>query len=164
MEQGFSGPKVSNIVGITYRQLDYWATKGIVTPSIANAKGSGSRRRYSFQDLVELRVIKKLLDAGISLPKIRKAIDFVRDELRLPLSDVTLVSDGTTIHACLTGEQVLDALSGGQAVFAVAVGRVAEEMQGEVAHLRTAEAAEASNEASDEETAPSGTGTEGAKG
>lgn len=136
MEHGFSGPVVCNIVDITYRQLDYWATKGIVTPSIASASGSGSRRIYSFSDLVELRVIKKLLEAGVSLPKIRKAIDFVRNELGRALSDVTLVSDGATIHACLSGEEVLDALQGGQAVFAVAVGKVAEEMQGEVAELR----------------------------
>ena len=135
MEQGYRGPSVCKIVGISYRQLDYWATKGVVTPSVADAQGSGTRRLYSFGDIVELRVIKKLLDAGVSLPKIRRALEFVRGDLQRPIADVTLVSDGRTIHACLSATEVVDALNGGQAVFAVAVGRVAEEMAGQVAEL-----------------------------
>lgn len=134
-QQGYRGPSVCKIVGISYRQLDYWATKKIVTPSVAGAQGSGSRRLYSFGDIVELRVIKKLLDAGVSLPKIRRALDFVRRDLQRPLKDVTLVSDGRTIHACLSPSEVVDALNGGQAVFAVAVGRVMEDMAGEIARL-----------------------------
>lgn len=137
MEQGYRGPSVCKIVGISYRQLDYWATKGVVTPSIADAQGSGTRRLYSFGDIVELRVIKKLLDAGVSLPKIRRALEFVRSELKRPIADVTLVSDGRTIHACLSPTEIVDALNGGQAVFAVAVGRVVEEMAGQVELLPT---------------------------
>lgn len=159
MAQGFSGPTVCKIVGISYRQLDYWATKGIVTPSINDASGSGSRRVYSFSDLVELRVIKKLLDAGVSLPKVRRAIDFVRGDLHRPLSDVTLVSDGTTIHACLSGDEVLDALRGGQAVFAVAVGQVAADMQGEVAQLRAT--APQDDEIDETAPVPGSNGTDG---
>ena len=87
---------------------------------------------YSFNDVVQLRVIKKLLDAGVSLPKIRRAVDYLRDELKMPISDVTLVSDGKTIHACLSPNEVVDLLAGGQGVFAIAVGKVYEELQGRV--------------------------------
>jgi len=121
--------------GITYRQLDYWARTALVTPSIKDAQGSGSQRLYSFTDIVQLRMIKKLLDAGVSLPKIRKAVDYLRNELRRPLQDVVLVSDGKTINACISRDEVIDLLAGGQGVFAIAVGKVVEEMQGSIATL-----------------------------
>lgn len=154
MEQGYRGPVVCNVVGISYRQLDYWATKGIVTPSIADAQGSGSRRLYGFNDIVQLRVIKKLLDAGVTLPKIRRALDFVRHDLKRSLSDVTLVSDGVTIHACLSPTEIVDALRGGQAVFAVAVGAVAADMAGQVAELPTADPDAIIESGSGDEPAP----------
>ena len=132
VETGFRGPTVCRTVGISYRQLDYWARTELVTPSVRDADGSGSQRMYSFNDVVQLRVIKKLLDAGVTLPKIRRAVDYLRDELKMPISDVTLVSDGKTIHACLSPNEVVDLLAGGQGVFAIAVGKVYEELQGRV--------------------------------
>ena len=132
VETGFRGPTVCRTVGISYRQLDYWARTELVTPSVRDADGSGSQRMYSFNDVVQLRVIKKLLDAGVSLPKIRRAVDYLRDELKLPIEDVTLVSDGKTIHACISANEVVDLLAGGQGVFAIAVGKVYEELQGSI--------------------------------
>jgi DNA-binding transcriptional MerR regulator len=135
-EQGFRGPTVCRLVGITYRQLDYWARTGLVTPSVRTAAGSGSQRRYSFGDVVELRIIKRLLDAGVSLQRIREAIDYLRrEEIVDALSEITLISDGNRIYACKSGEEVIDVLSGGQAVFGIAVGRVVADTEGDVAHL-----------------------------
>jgi DNA-binding transcriptional MerR regulator len=133
---GYRGPTVNKLVGITYRQLDYWTRTGLVTPSVRAAGGSGSHRLYSFEDVVELRVIKRLLDAGISLQKIREAIGYLRlESAGRPLSDVTLISDGERIYACHSGEEVIDVLSNGQAVFGIAVGRVWSDTEGDVAHL-----------------------------
>ncbi|TMK83093.1 MAG: MerR family transcriptional regulator [Actinobacteria bacterium] len=147
VETGFRGPTVCRTVGISYRQLDYWARTELVTPSVRDADGSGSQRMYSFNDVVQLRVIKKLIDAGVSLPKIRRAVDYLRDELKMPIEDVTLVSDGKTIHACLSANEVVDLLAGGQGVFAIAVGKVYEELQGRVRAFPTAEQGKrASNE------------------
>jgi len=138
-EAGFRGPTVCRTVGISYRQLDYWARTGLVTPSVRDADGSGSQRMYSFNDVVQLRVIKKLLDAGVSLPKIRRAVDYLRDELNMPIEDVTLVSDGKTIHACLSANEVVDLLAGGQGVFAIAVGKVYHELEGSIREFRKPE-------------------------
>src|SRR2546425_1851788 len=93
--EGFRGPTVCRTVGISYRQLDYWARTELVEPSIKPAEGSGSQRLYSFADVVHLKIIKKLLEAGVSLQQIRKAIEFLRTDLNQPLANVTLVSDGT---------------------------------------------------------------------
>jgi DNA-binding transcriptional MerR regulator len=135
-EPGFRGPTVINLVGITYRQLDYWARTGLVTPSVRAADGSGTQRLYSFTDIVELRIIKRLLDAGVSLRQIRDAIGYLRKESGgKPLSDITLMSDGHRIYACHSGEEVIDVLSGGQAVFGIAVGRVWADTEGDLAHL-----------------------------
>jgi DNA-binding transcriptional MerR regulator len=124
------------LVGITYRQLDYWARTGLVTPSVRPAAGSGMQRLYSFTDVVELRIIKRLLDAGVSLRQIRDAIGYLRKESGgKPLSDVTLMSDGNRIYACHSGEEVVDVLSNGQAVFGIAVGRVWNDTEGDLAHL-----------------------------
>jgi DNA-binding transcriptional MerR regulator len=135
-EPGFRGPTVHKLVGISYRQLDYWARTGLVTPSVRAADGSGTQRLYSFTDVVELRIIKRLLDAGVSLGKIRKAIGYLRKESGgKPLSDITLMSDGDRIYACHSNEEVVDALSHGQAVFGIAVGRVWADTEGDLAHL-----------------------------
>ena len=135
-EPGFRGPIVYKLVGITYRQLDYWARTGLVTPSIRAADGSGSQRLYSFTVIVELRIIKRLLDAGVSLRQIRDAIGYLRRESGgKPLSDVTLMSDGNRIYACHSNEEVVDVLSHGQAVFGIAVGRVWADTEGDLAHL-----------------------------
>ena len=139
-EHGFRGPTVCKLVGITYRQLDYWARTNLVTPSVRAADGSGTQRLYGFGDLVELRIIKRLLDAGVSLQRIREAIGHLRKQAPGgSLSDVTLISDGRRIYACSSGEEVIDVLSGGQAVFGIAVGRVIADTEGDVAHLPSEE-------------------------
>ena len=135
-EPGYRGPTVCKLVGISYRQLDYWARTGLVTPSVRAADGSGSQRLYSFTDLVELRIIKRLLDAGVSLQRIREAIGYLRSESSgKPLSDITLMSDGRRIYACHSGEEVVDVLANGQAVFGIAVGRVWADTKGDLADL-----------------------------
>jgi DNA-binding transcriptional MerR regulator len=134
---GYRAPQVCNIVGITYRQLDYWARTGLLRPSLQTAKGSGSQRLYSFGDIVQLRVVKRLLDAGMSLKKIRQAMDLLRDQLRseTPLADVTLLSDGSTIYAAHSADEVVDVFRRGQGVFGIAVGPVQQEMEGEIHRL-----------------------------
>jgi len=142
---------VCKLVGITYRQLDYWARTGLLTPSIQDASGSGSQRRYSFGDIVQLKVVKRLLDAGMSLKKIRQAMDILRAELESdqPLADVTLLSDGATIYAAHSATEVVDVFRGGQGVFGIAVGPVEEELEGDLHELFPEIAAEESAAASE---------------
>lgn len=134
---GFRAPNVCSLVGITYRQLDYWARTDLITPSIQTAQGSGSQRLYSFTDVVQLKVIKRLLDAGMSLKKIRQAMDLLRRQLQSdqPLTDVTLLSDGQTIFAAHSSDEVVDVFRRGQGVFGIAVGPVQEELEGEIHEL-----------------------------
>jgi len=136
VERGFGRDEVMRAAGITYRQLDYWARTTLLVPSIVDARGSGSKRQYSFADIVKARTIKKLLDAGVSLPKIRKAIEFVRNEMQRPLEEVTIVSNGRNVYARTSPNEIVDLLRGGQAVFAIAVDAVYQEMQGTVAQLK----------------------------
>jgi len=98
-ETGFSGPQVCAIVGITYRQLDYWARTDLVRPSLADARGSGTQRRYSYRDLVRLKVVKSLLDAGVKLQAARKAIEYLRDDLGEDWDTASLVLDGGELGA-----------------------------------------------------------------
>jgi DNA-binding transcriptional MerR regulator len=128
-EQGYRVPEVCRIIGISYRQLDYWARTELVRPSIQDAQGSGTQRLYSFQDLVELRVIKKLLDAGVSLQRVRKAVEYLQNA-KTPAAGVTLMSDGNRIYAVDSPEAVVDLLSKGQGVFAIAVDKVATDLEG----------------------------------
>jgi DNA-binding transcriptional MerR regulator len=121
--QGFRVPEVCKIVGITYRQLDYWARTELLVPSIRDATGSGSQRLYSFEDLVALRVIKNLLDTGVSLQRVRKAVEFLQ-EMDRPVSGVTLMSDGNGVYEADSPEAVVDLLQQGQGVFAIAIDRV----------------------------------------
>jgi DNA-binding transcriptional MerR regulator len=115
-EQGYRGPQVCSIVGITYRQLDYWARTDLVRPSVADAKGSGSQRRYSYRDLLELKVIKNLLDAGVSLQSARKAIEYLRKNLGEDVASANLVIDGGGSVLAHTGEEIVDLLRRGQGV------------------------------------------------
>ena len=131
-QQGYRVPEVTKAVGISYRQLDYWARTGLVTPSIREAGGSGTQRLYSFRDLLVLRIIKKLLDAGVGLQQIRKAVDYLRD-MKQPLHSVTLMSDGNRIYAPESPEAVIDLLSKGQGVFAIAVDKVVSDLEGSLA-------------------------------
>ena len=117
-EAGFRGPQVCSIVGITYRQLDYWTRTGLVRPSVAEANGSGTQRRYSFRDLVELKVIKQMLDAGIELRSARKAIESLRAYDKDPAS-ARLVIDGASVMLAESDEQVIDLVRRGQGVLSV---------------------------------------------
>lgn len=119
LDDGFRGPQVCQLVGISYRQLDYWARTGLLRPSLAEAKGSGTKRRYSYRDLLELKVIKRLLDAGVSLQSARRAVGCLREDLGADLAAANLVlSDTTSVLAHSDGELV-DLLAGGQGVFNV---------------------------------------------
>jgi DNA-binding transcriptional MerR regulator len=131
---GYRGPSVCKIVGITYRQLDYWTTTELVTPSVRNAEGSGSQRLYAFEDIVQLKVIKSLLDAGVSLQRIRAALEFVREE-GLDLRHLTLLSDGSKVYALDNNQQVIDLLGRGQGVFAIAIAPVYEAVEAQVTLL-----------------------------
>lgn len=128
-EQGYRVPDVCRIVGITYRQLDYWARTGLVTPSVRDARGSGTQRLYSFQDLVSLRVIKNLLDTGISLQRVRKAVEYLK-EMDRPAHGVTLMSDGKRVYEAHSPEAVVDLLRKGQGVFAIALDKVWDDLEG----------------------------------
>ena len=134
---GYRAPLVCRLVGISYRQLDYWARTDLIKPSVQDARGSGSQRLYSFPDVVQLKVIKRLLDAGMSLKKIRQAVEILRQQMRSerPLADVTLLSDGSTIYAATSPDEVVDVFRRGQGVFGIAVGPVQDELEGELHDL-----------------------------
>ncbi len=132
---GYRGPTACAAAGITYRQLDYWARTGLVEPTVREAAGSGSSRLYSFRDILVLKVVKKLLDAGVSLANIRTAIGTLRDRGVADLGEITLMSDGTTVYECTSADEVVDLLQGGQAVFAIAVGRQVRDVEGSLAQL-----------------------------
>ncbi|MFN2538435.1 MAG: MerR family transcriptional regulator [Mycobacteriales bacterium] len=132
---GYRGPTACSAAGITYRQLDYWARTGLVEPSVREASGSGTQRLYAFRDILVLKVVKKLLDAGVSLPNIRTAISTLRHRGVEDLAQVTLISDGTTVYECTSTDEVVDLLQGGQAVFAIAVGRQVRDVEGTLAQL-----------------------------
>ncbi|AXE38905.1 MerR family transcriptional regulator [Acidipropionibacterium virtanenii] len=132
---GFRGPVASGAAGITYRQLDYWARTGLVRPSIRGASGSGSQRLYSFRDILMLKVVKRLLDAGVALAQIRTAIDHLRDNGDQELTGVTLMSDGVAVYECTSDDEVIDLLHRGQGMFAIALGAVWRDVQGCLAQL-----------------------------
>ncbi|GAA4216286.1 MerR family transcriptional regulator [Actinocatenispora rupis] len=132
---GYRGVTACHAAGITYRQLDYWARTGLVVPSVRPAAGSGSQRLYSFRDIVVLKVVKRLLDAGVSLQNIRKAIDQLRSRGVADLAQITLISDGTTVYECRSPEEVVDLLQGGQGVFGIAIGGAFKEIRGSLAQL-----------------------------
>ena len=132
---GYRGPTACSAAGITYRQLDYWARTALVVPTIRGASGSGSQRLYSFKDILVLKVVKRLLDAGVSLPNIRIAVDALRLRGVDDLAQLTLLSDGTTVYECTSSEEVVDLLRGGQGVFGIAVSGALRELRGTLAHL-----------------------------
>jgi DNA-binding transcriptional MerR regulator len=134
-EMGYRGPTASTVAGITYRQLDYWARTGLVEPSVRPAHGSGSQRLYSFRDILVLKVVKRLLDTGISLQQIRAAVQHLRDRGSADLAKVTLMSDGVSVYECTSADEVVDLLQGGQGVFGIALGRVWHEVEGDLAVL-----------------------------
>jgi DNA-binding transcriptional MerR regulator len=132
---GYRGPTACSAAGITYRQLDYWARTGLVEPTVRGATGSGTQRLYSFRDILLLKVIKRLLDAGISLQQIRSAVQHLRDRGTDDLTRVTLMSDGATVYECTSNDEVIDLLQGGQGVFGIAIGGVWREIEGSLSDL-----------------------------
>jgi DNA-binding transcriptional MerR regulator len=134
-EQGFRAPEARRIAGITYRQLDYWTRTGLVTPSVRDAHGSGTQRLYSFQDLAALRVIKSLLDTGLTLQRVRRAVTHLRTMDRPP-QGVTLMSDGRGVYEAHSPEAVVDLLKNGQGVFAISLDRVWSDVEDSIGKAR----------------------------
>ncbi len=132
---GYRGPTACAAAGITYRQLDYWARTGLVEPSVRPASGSGTQRLYGFKDILVLKVVKSLLDTGISLQQIRTAVAHLRERGSADLAQVTLMSDGASVYECTSADEVIDLLQGGQGVFGIALGRVWQEVEGTLAEL-----------------------------
>ena len=132
---GYRGPTACAAAGITYRQLDYWARTALVEPSVRAAHGSGSQRLYSFRDILVLKVVKRLLDTGISLQQIRAAVSHLGDRGTADLARLTLMSDGVTVYECTSPDEVVDLLAGGQGVFGIALGRIWQEVDGTLAEL-----------------------------
>ena len=152
-DAGYRGPTACNAAGITYRQLDYWARTGLVEPSVRSARGSGSQRLYGFRDILLLKVIKRLLDAGISLQQIRTAVQHLRKRGTDDLTRVTLMSDGASVYECTSSDEVIDLLQGGQGVFGIAIGGVWREIEGSLAELpseRTAQPEDGAEHEGDE--------------
>ncbi len=140
--EGFSGREAADIVGITYRQLDYWARTDLIRPSLADAKGSGSRRRYSYKDLVELKMIKTLLDAGQKLERVRAAFEYLRD-LGDDLSAAQLVIAGDSVVLVREGEDLIDVVNKyqGQGVLnLLALDGVVEQVEAAILELRPLDA------------------------
>ena len=146
---GYRGPTACAAAGITYRQLDYWARTGLVVPSVRSAAGSGSQRLYSFKDILVLKVVKRLLDTGVSLHNIRAAVATLRARGVDDLARITLFSDGTTVYECTSAEEVVDLLRGGQGVFGIAVSGALRELAGALADF-PAEVVEPAPEGIDE--------------
>lgn len=136
-DSGFRGPQVCKLVGITYRQLDYWARTGLLRPSIADAKGSGTQRLYAYTDVLELKVIKQLLDGGISLQRARKAVECLRAGLGADMASANLVLVGTNSVLAHSDGEVVDLLKGGQGVLnIVPLSGVVEELDAAIVELR----------------------------
>ncbi|HEX2063657.1 MAG TPA: MerR family transcriptional regulator [Acidimicrobiales bacterium] len=149
-EEGFRGPQVCKIVGITYRQLDYWARTNLLRPSISEARGSGTQRIYSYRDLLELKVIKRLLDAGVSLQSARRAIQVLRGSGG-DVATANLVLSGSQSVLARSGEEIVDLLKGGQGVLnIVPLSGVVQEIDAAILELAPArETAVASEEGED---------------
>ena len=139
---GYRGPTACAAAGISYRQLDYWARTALVEPSVRSAHGSGTQRLYSFRDILLLKVVKRLLDTGVSLQNIRTAVSHLRLRGVPDLTQMTLMSDGTTVYECTSPDEVVDLVQGGQGVFGIAVGRVVREVEGTLAALPSERQAE----------------------
>lgn len=136
LEIGYRGATACSAAGITYRQLDYWARTSLVEPSIRTASGSGTQRLYGFGDILTLKIVKRLLDAGVSLQNIRTAVDHLRNRGVRDLERITLMSDGASIYECTNSDEIIDLLAGGQGVFGIAVGKVWHEVEGSLLLLQ----------------------------
>jgi DNA-binding transcriptional MerR regulator len=136
VETGFSGTRTAEIVGITYRQLDYWARTDLVRPSMADAKGSGTRRKYSYRDLLELKIIKQLLDAGIKLETVREVFSNLREHVGEDITSANIVIDGGSAVLARDDGELIDLVRTGQGVLNVlSLGRVAQEVDASISEL-----------------------------
>lgn len=132
---GYRGAIAAEAAGITYRQLDYWARTGLVEPTVRTAHGSGSQRLYAFRDILVLKLVKRLLDTGISLQQIRVAIQQLHEHGVRDLTQITLMSDGASVYLCTSADEVIDLLGRGQGVFGIAVGKVLREVETQLIEL-----------------------------
>ena len=137
MQQGYTGPEVCNITGFSYRQLDHWTSTKLVDASIRNIKGSGYHRIYSFQDIIKIKLVNKLREAGVSLQKIRIALKNVKQILgkNINISDVSIFSDGKSIYVITNNNEMLDLIKQGQAVFGISLGPIHTETEAEIHSL-----------------------------
>ena len=137
MQQGYTGPEVCKITGITYRQLDHWTTSSLINASIRNLKGSGFHRIYSIQDIIQIKLVNKLREAGVSLQKIRIALKNIQKVLGddISISDVSVFSDGKSIYVISDNDQMIDLLKKGQAVFGISLGPVHSEAEAKIFSL-----------------------------
>jgi DNA-binding transcriptional MerR regulator len=133
---GYRGATACVAAGISYRQLDYWARTGLVEPSVRTAAGSGSQRLYGFRDILVLKIVKRLLDTGVSLQNIRTAVEHLRSTGISDLERITLMSDGASIYECTSADDIVDLLQGGQGVFGIAIGKVWHEVEGSLLNLQ----------------------------
>ena len=133
---GYRGATACVAAGITYRQLDYWARTNLVEPSIQGAAGSGSQRLYSFRDILVLKIVKRLLDTGVSLQNIRTAVEHLRNRGVADLEKMVLMSDGASIFECASADDIIDLLQGGQGVFGIAISKVWSEVEGSLSVLQ----------------------------
>ena len=132
---GYRGTVAARAAGISYRQLDYWARTELVEPTIRSAAGSGSQRLYGFRDILVLKLVKRLLDTGISLQQIRTAVNQLREAGVNDLATTTLMSDGASVYLCASDDEVIDLVSRGQGVFGIAVGKVLREVESSLIEL-----------------------------
>ena len=143
---GYRGTVAAKAAGISYRQLDYWARTQLVEPTIRGAAGSGSQRLYGFRDILVLKLVKRLLDTGISLQQIRVAVDQLRSAGINDLAQTTLMSDGASVYLCTSDEEVIDLVSQGQGVFGIAVGKVLREVESNLVEFDVAPAEDPQDE------------------
>jgi DNA-binding transcriptional MerR regulator len=132
---GYRGIPAAAAAGISYRQLDYWDRTGLVQPSVRGAAGSGSQRLYAFRDVLVLKLVKRLLDTGVSLQQIRLAVEQLRAAGINDLARITLMSDGASVYLCTTEDEVIDLVGRGQGVFGIAVGRVLREVEATLVNM-----------------------------
>ncbi|WP_430593075.1 MerR family transcriptional regulator [Humidisolicoccus flavus] len=145
-DEGFRGAIAADAAGITYRQLDYWARTALVVPTVRGAAGSGSQRLYSFRDILVLKLVKRLLDTGISLQQIRVAVEQLREAGVNDLAQTTLMSDGASVYLCTSNDEVIDLLGRGQGVFGIAVGKVLREVESQLIELDLSPIAQPEND------------------
>jgi DNA-binding transcriptional MerR regulator len=134
---GYRGAIAARAAGISYRQLDYWARTSLVVPTVRDASGSGSQRLYGFRDILKLKLVKRLLDAGVTLQQVRVAIEQLQAEGVYDLAQITLMSDGASVYLCTSNDEVIDLLSRGQGVLGIAVGKVVREVESSLIEMST---------------------------